>query len=90
MNGARGLQEDMLLFLNVSPVALGSRELKGLFWQALVVGIAVAVIAFLWSNTVTNLSARRITTGFAFLGRDGSGDLSKTQIGTGRQADGDG
>ncbi|MBR0824316.1 ABC transporter permease subunit [Bradyrhizobium manausense] len=50
--------------------ALGSRELKGLFWQVLVVGIAVAIIAFLWSNTVTNLSARRITTGFAFLGRE--------------------
>ena len=30
----------------------------------------VAVIVFLWSNTVTNLSARRITTGFAFLGRE--------------------
>ncbi|WGD49833.1 ABC transporter permease subunit [Bradyrhizobium sp. CB1650] len=50
--------------------AWGRRELKGLFWQLLVVGIAVAVIAFLWSNTVTNLSARRITTGFAFLGRE--------------------
>jgi general L-amino acid transport system permease protein len=51
-------------------LALGRNELKGLFWQALVVGIALAVIAFLWSNTVTNLSARRITTGFAFLGRE--------------------
>lgn len=50
--------------------ALGSRELKGMFWQVLVVGIAFAIIAFLWSNTVTNLSARRITTGFAFLGRE--------------------
>jgi general L-amino acid transport system permease protein len=50
--------------------ALGSRELKGLFWQVLVVGIAVAIIAFLWSNTVHNLSARRISTGFAFLGRE--------------------
>lgn len=50
--------------------ALGPNELKGLFWQVLVVGIAVAVIVFLWSNTVTNLSARRITTGFAFLGRE--------------------
>jgi general L-amino acid transport system permease protein len=48
----------------------GSRELKGLLWQVLVVGIAVGIIAFLWSNTVTNLSARRITTGFAFLGRE--------------------
>lgn len=50
--------------------ALGSRELKGLFWQIVVVGAAVAVIAFLWSNTVHNLSARRISTGFAFLGRE--------------------
>ena len=50
--------------------ALGPNELKGLFWQVLVVGIALAVIVFLWSNTVANLSARRITTGFAFLGRE--------------------
>ena len=48
----------------------GPNELKGLFWQVLVVGIAVAVIVFLWSNAVTNLSARRITTGFAFLSRE--------------------
>lgn len=50
--------------------AWGRRELQGLFWQLLVVGIALGVVAFLWSNTVTNLSARRITTGFAFLGRE--------------------
>jgi len=50
--------------------AWGPRELQGLFWQVLVVAIVVGVIAFLWSNTVTNLSARRITTGFAFLGRE--------------------
>jgi general L-amino acid transport system permease protein len=50
--------------------ALGSRELKGLFWQVLVVAVAVAIIAFLWSNTVHNLNARRISTGFAFLGRE--------------------
>ncbi len=49
---------------------LGGQQLKGLFWQVLVVGIALAIIAFLWSNTVHNLSARRITTGFAFLGRE--------------------
>ncbi|AWM00160.1 amino acid ABC transporter permease [Bradyrhizobium amphicarpaeae] len=50
--------------------AWGPRELKGLFWQVLVVAIVVGVVGFLWSNTVTNLSARRITTGFAFLGRE--------------------
>src|SRR3569623_1289865 len=50
--------------------AWGRRELQDLFWQVLVVGIAVAVVSFLWSNTVTNLTARRITTGFAVLGRE--------------------
>ena len=50
--------------------ALGRGELKGLFWQVLVVGIVIAIVVFLWSNTVTNLTARRITTGFAFLGRE--------------------
>ncbi|AWM11006.1 amino acid ABC transporter permease [Bradyrhizobium symbiodeficiens] len=50
--------------------AWGPSELKGLFWQVLVVAIVVGVVGFLWSNTVTNLSARRITTGFAFLGRE--------------------
>jgi general L-amino acid transport system permease protein len=41
-----------------------------LFWQIVVVAIVVAVIAWLWSNTVHNLNVRRISTGFAFLGRE--------------------
>jgi general L-amino acid transport system permease protein len=45
-------------------------DLRGILWQILVVAIAVAVIAWLWSNTVHNLSVRRISTGFAFLGRE--------------------
>lgn len=60
--------------------ALGPSELKGLFWQVLVVGLAVAVLAFLWSNTVTNLSARRITTGFAFLGREAGMPISDSLL----------
>jgi len=49
---------------------LGSRNLKGLLWQILVVGVVAAIIIFLWSNTVHNLSERRISTGFAFLWRE--------------------
>jgi general L-amino acid transport system permease protein len=45
-------------------------HLAGLLWQIVVVGIAVAIIAWLWSNAVHNLSVRRISTGFAFLGRE--------------------
>ena len=45
-------------------------RLAGLFWQIVVVGIAIAVVAWLWSNALHNLSVRRISTGFAFLGRE--------------------
>src|SRR4051795_497657 len=46
------------------------QQLIGLAWQIVVVGIAVAIVAFLWSNALHNLSVRRISTGFAFLGRE--------------------
>src|ERR1700721_1292311 len=51
-------------------VSLTHERLKGLFWQIVVVGIAVALVAWLWSNAIHNLSVRRISTGFAFLGRE--------------------
>jgi general L-amino acid transport system permease protein len=51
--------------------ALWSRQrLSGLLWQIVVVGIAIAVVGWLWSNALHNLSVRRISTGFAFLGRE--------------------
>ncbi len=45
-------------------------RLSGLVWQIVVVGIAIAIVAWLWSNAIHNLSVRRISTGFAFLGRE--------------------
>jgi len=50
--------------------SLSKQRLSGLFWQIVVVGIAIAVVAWLWSNAIHNLSVRRISTGFAFLGRE--------------------
>jgi general L-amino acid transport system permease protein len=50
--------------------ALRDLNISGLVWQIVVIAIAVAIVAWLWSNTVHNLSARRISTGFAFLGRE--------------------
>ena len=51
--------------------ALWSRQrLIGLLWQIAVVGVAIAVVGWLWSNALHNLSVRRISTGFAFLGRE--------------------
>ena len=51
-------------------LSLSDERIKGLLWQIVVVGIAVAVVGWLWSNAIHNLSARRISTGFAFLGRE--------------------
>ena len=53
-----------------SRISLSNERLAGLVWQIVLVGIAIAVIAWLWSNAVHNLSVRRISTGFAFLGRE--------------------
>lgn len=50
--------------------SLKNVNLSGLFWQVVVVAIVIAIIAWLWSNTVHNLNVRRISTGFAFLGRE--------------------
>src|SRR3979490_2422402 len=52
------------------PISLSNERLAGLFWQIAVVGIAIAVVTWLWSNAFHNLSVRRISTGFAFLGRE--------------------
>jgi general L-amino acid transport system permease protein len=60
--------------------SFGSRELAGLIWQILVIAIAVAIIVWLWSNAVHNLSARRISTGFAFLGREAGMPIADTWL----------
>jgi general L-amino acid transport system permease protein len=61
-------------------ISLRSQEFTGLLWQALVVGIAVAVVAWLWSNAIHNLSVRRISTGFAFLGREAGMPIADTWL----------
>jgi len=53
-----------------SRFSLGKERVAGYFWQVVVVGLAIAVVFWLWSNAVHNLSVRRISTGFAFLGRE--------------------
>lgn len=61
-------------------LSLGDPRVSGLFWQILVVAIAVAIVAFLWSNAVHNLSVRRISTGFAFLGREAGMPIADSWI----------
>src|SRR5258707_11450311 len=59
---------------------LTRQQLTGLVWQIVVVGIAVAVVAWLWSNALHNLSVRRISTGFAFLGREAGMPIADSWI----------
>jgi general L-amino acid transport system permease protein len=59
---------------------LNDQRFAGLFWQIVVVAIAVAIVAWLWSNAVHNLSVRRISTGFAFLGREAGMPISDSWI----------
>ncbi|WP_426435699.1 amino acid ABC transporter permease [Bradyrhizobium genosp. P] len=61
-------------------LSLSDPRVAGLFWQIVVVGIAIAVVAWLWSNAVHNLSARRISTGFAFLGREAGMPIADSWI----------
>src|SRR5215475_15997471 len=60
--------------------SLNRQQIIGLFWQIVVVGIAVAIVAFLWSNALHNLSVRRISTGFAFLGREAGMPIADTWL----------
>src|SRR6266480_249939 len=59
---------------------LTDKRISGLIWQIVVVGIAVAAVGFLWSNALHNLSARRISTGFAFLGREAGMPIDDTWL----------
>jgi len=59
---------------------LTRERLVGLVWQIVVVGIAIAIFAWLWSNALHNLSVRRISTGFAFLGREAGMPIADTWL----------
>jgi general L-amino acid transport system permease protein len=61
-------------------LALTDKRISGLIWQVVVVGIAVAIVAWLWSNAIHNLSVRRISTGFAFLGREAGMPIDDTWL----------
>jgi general L-amino acid transport system permease protein len=60
--------------------SLQNDRFKGLLWQILVIGVAAGVILYLWSNAIHNLSVRRISTGFAFLGREAGMPIADSWI----------
>src|ERR1700742_4798493 len=60
--------------------SLQNDQFRGLLWQILVVGVAVLIIGWLWSNALHNLAVRRISTGFAFLGREAGMPITDTWL----------
>ena len=56
------------------------KRLRGIVWQCLVVGLVAAAVFWLWRNTVHNLDARHIATGFAFLQREAGMPIADTLI----------
>lgn len=54
--------------------------LRSWAWQALVVALLVAAVAYLVSNTMNNLESRNIATGFAFLHDEAGFAIGETPI----------
>jgi general L-amino acid transport system permease protein len=56
------------------------RRFRGWVWQFLVVASVAGVGFWLWRNTVANLDARHIATGFSFLGREAGMPIADSLI----------
>ena len=64
LHAARGAPKRRMRLSWTDPV------FRNLVWQVAVVGVLVAIVAYLVHNTSQNLAARHIATGFAFLSRN--------------------
>jgi general L-amino acid transport system permease protein len=59
-------------------MALDPRKVRRLAYQAAALGAVAAVAWFLIANTAANLEARRIASGFGFLGREAGFEIGQT------------
>ena len=53
---------------------------RSVVWQVLIVGVVVAIVWYLVSNTRHNLEVRKIATGFGFLGREAGLPIGESMI----------
>lgn len=60
---------------------LNDTRVRAVLYQILTIGVVVGIGAYLVHNTLTNLAARDIATGFGFLEREAGFDISETVIG---------
>ncbi|MBI4194778.1 MAG: amino acid ABC transporter permease [Betaproteobacteria bacterium] len=59
-------------------LSFGDPRFRALVYQAAAIGAALFVAWYLVSNTLANLEARRIASGFAFLGREAGFEIGET------------
>ncbi|GAA0588840.1 amino acid ABC transporter permease [Caenispirillum bisanense] len=59
---------------------LNDTRVRAVLYQVLTIGVVVAIGGYLVHNTLTNLSARDIATGFGFLEREAGFDISESVI----------
>ena len=57
-----------------------SRRLRGLIYQALLIGLLMSLLAWLLTNTLSNMQARGIRSGFDFLGDNAGFDIGESLI----------
>ncbi|WBV43144.1 amino acid ABC transporter permease [Pseudoroseomonas cervicalis] len=55
-------------------------RLRSIVWQVLVLGVVIAIVAWLVGNTQHNLEVRRIATGFGFLSREAGLPVAESLI----------
>ncbi len=56
------------------------RQVQGIVWQVVVLALVAGVAWWLYANTMHNLSARNIKTGFEFLEREAGFEIGETLI----------
>src|SRR5690349_2794398 len=61
-------------------LSLGDPVVRSIIYQVLVVGFVVLLVGYLVHNTVANLEARKIASGFGFLGREAGFGISQSLI----------
>lgn len=61
-------------------LAWSDPRFRGIIWQIVVVGLVAGLVWWLWRNTVHNLDARRIATGFGFLSREAGMPIADSLI----------
>ena len=60
--------------------SIHDKDVQAVVWQVVVLAIVVGIALFLYRNTMHNLAARNIKTGFEFLGREAGFEIGETLI----------